>query len=267
MKIAIYGEAGSYTEQAAYNAFAGMVPVHCKYISEVFKAVGKRADLGVVPIENSIEGVVTATYDNLIGLRLNIVQEITMRIGHCLISNPGTKLPEVKRVYSHPQALGQCREYLERHGLESIPYHDTAGSVIMLKETGISDAAAIASPHAAMLYHMKILARSISTNKKNYTRFLVVSKTPAAHGEKTSVVFTARHISGALFNALGAFASNGIDLTFIQSRPVVGHPWSYNFYVDFKGDKGDPKVAMALSELRKRAKFVKVLGSYKKSEV
>ncbi len=266
--VAIYGEPGSYTEQAAINYFGkGVRLVPCKYISEVFGAVEKNVDYGIVPIENSIEGAVTQTYDQLIGLKLQIVGEVIIRINHCLIANSGVSLGDLKRVYSHQQALGQCKEYLEKLRVESVPYYDTAGSVKMLSETGLMDAAAIASARAAGIYGMNILSRDIETNKHNYTRFFIVSKARKAEkGNKTSIVFTAKNRPGSLYEALSAFAKNNVDLKYIQSRPVIGSPWIYNFYVDFGGDANDAKVKKALSMLSKAAKFVKVLGTYKSAK-
>lgn len=263
--VAIYGELGSYTEQAAIHYFGrGAKLTPCRYISEVFESVEHGTDYGIVPIENSIEGAVTATYDQLIGLRLNIVGETIIRINHCLIARKGVSLRDVRKVYSHQQALGQCKEYLQKLKIEAIPYYDTAGSVKMLGEQGFGDSAAIASERAAQMYGMKILSKDIETNKHNYTRFLVVSKkASASRGNKTSIVFTAKNKPGSLYDALSAFAKNNVDLTYIQSRPVIGRPWIYNFYVDFKGDAHDEKIKDTLSQLRKAAKFVKILGSYK----
>jgi prephenate dehydratase len=263
--VAIYGEFGSYTEQASIHYFgkkAKLVPYG--YISEVFEAVEDGIDYGVVPIENSIEGAVTSTYDQLIGLRLHIVGETIIKINHCLIVNQGVLLRDVKRVYSHQQALGQCKEYLRKLKVKAIPYYDTAGSVRMLKDEGLWDAAGIASVRASEIYGMKVIAKGIETNKHNYTRFFVVSKLlPKAKGNKTSIVFTAKNTPGSLYDALSAFAENGVDLTYIQSRPVVGRPWIYNFYVDFRGDARDERIRKALAALGKAAKFVKVLGAYR----
>lgn len=268
ISIAFYGERGAYTEEAAMATFgksARYIPE--RYISDVFDAVENGAEYGVVPIENSIEGPVTQTYDQLSDFKLHIAGEIILRISHCLITNPGTRLPEIRKVYSLQQALGQCKEYLQKMRVETIPYFDTAGSVKMLKESRIPGAAAIASSRAAKIYGMKVLARGIETNKRNYTRFFIVSKTePKDRGNKTSIVFTLKSLPGSLFNALDAFAKNRVNLTYIQSRPVLGQPWTYSFYVDFDGDKGDKRVASALKDLKKATNSVKVLGSYKRAE-
>lgn len=266
--VAIYGELGSYTEQAAIKYFGKAVrPVANRYISEVFESVEKGLDYGIVPIENSIEGAVTQTYDELTELRLHIVGETIIRINHCLIANRGVKLGSIKRVYSHPQALGQCKEYLKKLGAHAVPFYDTAGSVKMLMDERMPNIAAIASARAAGLYKMEILARDIETDKNNYTRFFIVSrKEMKGKGNKTSLVFTLKSYPGSLYYALDAFAENQVNLTYIQSRPVLGQPWKYNFYVDFDGDKNDKNVKAALGLLRHATKSVKILGSYAKAE-
>ena len=265
--IAIYGESGSYTEQAAIGYFGTNTKrFYYKYISEVFDAVEKGVGYGIVPIENSIEGAVTQTYDQLLGLKLHVVGETVLRINHCLIANPGINLKDVRKVYSHPQALGQCKEYLQKIKAVTVPFYDTAASVKMLKDEKLKNAAAIGSAGAAAIYGMKVLAKDIETNKHNYTRFFVVSKNDLGRRcNKTSMVFNLRSHPGALYEDLGVFAKNKIDLTYIQSRPVIGKPWAYNFYVDFMGDKNDRNVKAMLASMRKLSKFVKVLGSYNKA--
>ncbi len=267
--VAFYGEQGAYTEQAAMQVFGEKaLYLPRKYISDVFDSVENgEAEHGVVPIENSIEGPVTQTYDKLTDFKLHVTGETIMRISHCLIACPGVSLKSVRKVYSLQQALGQCKEYLQKLNAETIPYYDTAGSVKMLKEEKMRDAAAIASARSADIYGMDILAKDIETNKHNFTRFFVVSKGESkTKGNKTSIVFTLKNYPGALFHALNAFADNKVDLTYIQSRPVLGQPWSYSFYVDLAGDKKDKDVALALKTLGMATKSIKVLGSYKKAQ-
>lgn len=267
-RVAIYGEAGSYSEQAARERFgkdAEYLPY--PYISDLFKAVGSKADFGMVPIENSIEGGVTQTYDELLASKVQIVGEHILRIKHCLIANPGVPIERIRRVYSHPQALGQCKAYLQRHRLETIPYYDTAGSVRMIRDDQLVDAAAVAGERAAALYRMSILARDIETDKRNYTRFFILAKRGSGErGDKTSIVFMLKSYPGALYHALDAFAYNKVNLTHILSRPVLGKPWQYNFYLDIEGDGNDPNVRGALRMLKKVTISVKVLGSYKKAK-
>ena len=191
-----------------------------------------------------------------------------MKVEHCLIANPGTALEDIKIVYSHPQALAQCRSFLEDFGRELIPTYDTAGSVKMLKEKGLKNAAAIASERAANLYDMHILAKDIADNPENYTRFFVLSHEDAAPlgKDKTSIIFGAAHKPGSLYNALGEFAKRDINLTKIESRPTKQTPWEYNFYLDFEGHRTEKRCIEALKALEEHATFIKILGSYPKSK-
>ncbi len=266
MKVAFQGEQGAYSEEAVLKYFGeSSQPRPCRTITSVFVAVETgEADGGVVPVENSIEGSVNETYDALLTTSLRVVGEINLRISHCLIGLPGTKLSDLKRVYSHPQALAQCRAYLASLGLESVSYYDTAAAVKWVKEHGDRSSAAIASARAAEIYSLEILARGIEDYGRNYTRFLVIGRgqPPRTGRDKTSIIFTLPHRPGALYEALGLFASRGINLTKIESRPTKARPWQYNFYVDFEGYLEDDAVKAALAELADKALFVKVLGSY-----
>jgi chorismate mutase/prephenate dehydratase len=266
LKVAFQGERGAYSESAVYRFFGESAEVKpCRDFKDVFKSVEEQeTDFGVVPVENSIEGSVNQTYDLFLKHDLKVRGEIIVKIEHCLIANPGTKLEDVKAVYSHPQALAQCRTFLEKSGWELVPTYDTAGSVKILKEKGLKNAAALASEKAAELYKMKILAREIADNPENYTRFFVIGKkdAPMTGKDKTSVIFAATHKPGALYYALGEFAKRGINLTKIESRPTKQTPWEYNFYLDFEGNKSEPRCAEALEALKEHAVFIKILGSY-----
>jgi chorismate mutase/prephenate dehydratase len=269
VKVAFQGEKGAYSETAVYTFFGKTAEVQpCRDFKDVFESVEKQeAKFGVVPIENSLEGSVNQTYDLFLKYDLKVRGEVVVKIEHCLIANPNTKLEAVKAVYSHPQALAQCRNFLEKSGWELIPTYDTAGSVKMLKEKGLKNAAAVASERAAELYEMKILARDIADNPENYTRFFVLGKedAPKTGKDKTSIIFAAAHKPGSLYNALGEFAKRGINLTKIESRPTKQTPWEYNFYLDFEGHRSEPRCAEVLDALRKYAAFVKILGSYPKA--
>ncbi|UCF45539.1 MAG: prephenate dehydratase [Candidatus Bathyarchaeota archaeon] len=266
MRVAFQGEKGAYSESAVHTFFGATADVKpCRDLTEVFESVNKqRAQFGVVPIENSLEGSINQTYDLFLTHNLKVRGEIIIRISHCLIANPNTSLEVVKTVYSHPQALAQCRSFLERLGCELIPTYDTAGSVKMLKEKGLHDAAAVASERAAELYGMKILAREIEDNPENYTRFFVISQNdaPMTGRDKTSIIFAAAHTPGSLYNALGEFAEREINLTKIESRPTRQKPWEYNFYLDFEGHRTEENCAAALKAIEKSALFLKILGSY-----
>jgi len=186
---------------------------------------------------------------------------------HCLIANPPATLDSIKKIYSHPQALGQSGAFLKHLNAELIPSYDTAGSVKMIKERGILDGAAVAGARAAEIYGMKILARGIEDNQNNFTRFFVLAREDAvATGkDKTSIVFSVKHKPGALFSALKAFADSKVNLTKIESRPTRQRAWEYNFYLDFEGHRTEKKCADALKALEKYASFIKVLGSYAKA--
>jgi chorismate mutase/prephenate dehydratase len=266
VKVAFQGERGAYSESAVYTFFGDDADVKpCRDLTEVFESVDKQeAQFGVVPVENSLEGSVNQTYDLFLTYNLKVCGEIIIRISHCLIANPNTSLAAVKTVYSHPQALAQCRNFLERLGRELVPTYDTAGSVKMLKEKGLKDAAAVASEKAAEIYGMKILAKEIEDNPANYTRFFVLSQedSPMTGRDKTSIIFSAAHTPGSLYTALGEFAERKINLTRIESRPTKQKPWEYNFYLDFEGHRGEGHCAEALKALEKSALFIKILGSY-----
>ncbi len=269
LRVAYQGERGAYSESAAISFFKFPVELKpCRELSQVFASVEKGENqYGVVPVENSLEGSINQTYDLFLESILKVCGEIILRVSHCLIANPETELKAIRLVYSHPQALAQCRNYLERLGCLLIPAFDTAGSVKILKEERITDAAAVASERAAEIYGMKILARGIEDYPNNYTRFFVLSKENAqpSGNDKTSIIFSTKHIPGALYGALKEFAARNINLTRIESRPTKLKPWEYNFYLDFEGHRTEKTSRQALEALEKVSAFVKVLGSYPKA--
>jgi len=269
VKVSFQGERGAYSENAIYAFFGEKVDViPCKDLTEVFQSVTNQdTKFGVVPIENSLEGSVNQTYDLFLTYDLKVKGEIIIRISHCLIANLGTTIESVKTVYSHPQALAQSRKFLESCKCKLVPTYDTAGSVKMLKEKVIKNAAAIASEKAADLYGMSILAREIEDNQTNFTRFFVISKEDSVKTgrDKTSIIFASSHTPGALYSALGEFANREINLTKIESRPTKQKPWEYNFYLDFEGHRTEPRCNEVLDVIRKNSAFLKVLGSYPKA--
>ena len=265
MKVSFQGERGAYSETAVFQFFgADVQSIPCQEFRDVFENVAmKKTPFGVVPMENSIEGSINQNYDLFLKYDLKVI----VKIEHCLIANPGTAIADIEAVYSHPQALAQCRHFLEALGRELIPTYDTAGSVKMLKEKRLTNAAAVASERAAKIYDMQILAEDIADNSENYTRFFVLAKqdSEAKGRDKTSIIFGAVHSPGSLYHALGEFAKRNINLTKIESRPTKQKPWEYNFYLDFEGHRTEPRCAEALMALGKYAAFIKVLGSYPKA--
>jgi len=265
MRIAIQGEAGSFSHEAARRMVAGCTIVPCARSAEVFDRLDRGSvRAAVIPIENSLAGSVGEHFDLLLGREVFVQREFRLRIVHNLIAAQGVGKRDIRRVYSHPVALEQCREFFRRNTkMEPVPFYDTAGSVKHVIEGGLRDAAAIAGRQAAGVYKGKILASGIEDDKQNFTRFFLIQKArqilPRAN--KTSIAFIIRNVPGALYRALGVFATNGIDLAKIESRPIRGKPWQYSFFVDLV--RGDDKLARrALRDLGNVAERVKVLGIY-----
>ena len=265
MKVAFQGEPGAYSEQAVFNYYGEVETLPCESFDAMFDSVvSGKSDFALAPIENSLAGSIHQNYDLLLRHDLHIVGEYLLRVHHCLITLPGVRKEEIKRVISHPQALGQCAGYLRSHGIRAEQVYDTAGSVKILKESGARDTAAIASRRAAEIYEMQIVEEGIEDNAENYTRFLVVGRDSVIpkNEAKTSIVFTLKNMPGALFKALSVFALRDIDLTKIESRPLQGKPWEYLFYIDFVGSTGDEVSKRALDHLGEYAVTLRVLGSY-----
>ena len=265
MKAAFQGEPGAYSEEAGYDYYGDVEMIPQETFDGIFAAVTSgNCDSGLIPIENSLAGSIHHNYDLLMRHELHIVGEYFLRVRHCLIGFPDVDISEIKHVISHPQALGQCADNLRQLGLKTEPVYDTAGSVKMLKTSGDKTTGAIASRRAAEIYGMQILQEGFEDCTENYTRFLEIARKPVKPlGEaKTSIVFTLKNIPGALYHALGMFASRGIDLTKIESRPLIGKMWEYYFYIDFIGAIGQEPGQSALDELRENALLLRVLGSY-----
>ncbi len=270
VKVAFQGERGAFSEDAAIKLFKSDIDfLPCVHLQDVFRAVSEdKVRFGVVPIENSQAGSINETYDLLLSYPLNIYAEVILRISHCLMTLPGGNSANITTVYSHPQALAQCDEFLSRLSVEIVPAYDTAGSAKMIKERELKKCAAIASKRAAEIYGLDILAAEIETNINNYTKFFAISKEEAKLGEKnkTSLVFAARHVPGTLYRTLGIFATKNINLTKLESRPNKSKPWEYVFYVDFEGHLDEEVCQKAVEQLQEETTFVKILGSYPQAE-
>lgn len=268
-RVAFQGELGAYSELATYEYFGTEVTVVPQETFEgIFTAVSTgAADHGVIPIENSLAGSIHENYDLLLEHDLVITGEIKLRISHMLLANQGVALDDIRRVYSHPQALSQCKQYLRSlEGVELVSVSDTAGAAKLVRDSGSTTDAAVASAQAARDYGLSVIAEEIESNHLNFTRFLILSKEldPPTSDAKTSIVFSTRNIPGALFKSLSVFALRDIDLYKIESRPLPGSPWVYIFYLDFNGDIRDEVTIKAIGHLEEIANMLKVLGSYPK---
>ncbi len=269
-EVAFQGEVGAYSEEAAFQFFGSSIITNPREsLDDVFKVVEQDdVQFGIVPIENSLEGSISRVYDLLLDSSLKVCGEIELRVSHCLIASPEARLDLIKRVYSHPQALAQCKTFLKHLGCELTPTYDTAGSVKMIKEKGITDGGAIASARAAEIYEMKIIASEIEDAPNNFTRFFILSKedSPPSGNDKTSIVFSVKHRPRALSEFLKEFAARNINLTKIESRPTRQKPWEYNFYLDFEGHREDKVPREVLENLEGTSLFLKILGSYPKAK-
>lgn len=265
MRVAFQGERGAYSEEAAVALFDRAQVLPCASLRQVFDSVASgEADAGVVPVENSQAGSINETYDLLLAHQLYITGELNLRIHHCLLALPGQSVGDLRRVYSHPQALAQTEEFIRARRLEPFAMYDTAGSAKMVAEQQLRTVGAIAGRQAARIYGLEILAEGIETNPNNYTKFFSLSRAPAPKGSssKTSIVFTTHNVPGALHRALGTFAARSLNLSKLESRPRREVPWEYVFYVDFEGHQDDAEARAALEDLNAVCTFVRVLGSY-----
>lgn len=270
MRIAIQGEPGSFSHEAALGLVADAVIVPCSHSADVFRElVDQSVDAAVIPIENSLAGSVLEHFDLLLQHDVRIVRESLLRIRHNLIAISGTSIGDIDRVFSHPVALAQCRRFLAEHPrMESYAFYDTAGSVKQLVELRDKHAAAIASDAAAHYYGAEILRSDIEDNPENYTRFFLVRRTPEAvydaNANKISIAFSVENRPGSLVAALNELSAIRTNLTKIESRPVHGKPWEYVFYVDCQLQSLS-EGAKAVEALRPHCAMVKELGTYREA--
>ncbi|MCV0373189.1 MAG: prephenate dehydratase [Nitrosarchaeum sp.] len=264
IRVSFQGERGAYSEAASRAFFDEEIEtVPLPTFAEVLDSTSKgKTDFSVLPVENSIEGSVGESYDLLYSTPLDAIGEHYLRIEHCLIGNGSLK--DVDTVYSHPQALGQCRDFIENHKMKTVPTYDTAGSVKIIKDIGTKNVACIASRMASEIYNMPIIAKEIANNLNNYTRFLVLGKQQKKETgkDKTSIIFSIKHEPGSLYRIIENFHKYNVNLTKIESRPNKTSAWEYNFYVDFEGHLENPKISEMLEKIKKETLFMKILGSY-----
>ena len=269
IKVSFQGERGAYSEAAARSFFSEEIEtIPLPTFKEVLEStISNNTDYSVLPVENSLEGSVGESYDLLYSTSLNAMGEIYHRIEHCLIGNG--KLEEVDTVYSHPQALGQCRDFIQNYKIQTVPTYDTAGSVRIIKEINKSNVSCIASKTSSEIYKMPIISENIANNLNNYTRFLVLSKKSSEEtgNDKTSIIFSIKHEPGTLFRIIENFHNYNINLTKIESRPTKSTNWEYNFYVDFEGHAKNPQISKMLEEIQNETLYLKTLGSYRSAKL
>lgn len=270
MKIAIQGEAGSFHDEAANQYYKNqkISIINYRSFKEVFLAVkNNKANFGLVAIENSLYGSINEVYDLLSQYGLAICGEISLRIEHFLLATPGTTLETIEEIYSQSPALAQCETYLDSHlpHADRIDYFDTAAGAKYVAKAQSPKLAAIASLQASKIYNLDVLAKNIETDKNNYTRFIVIGKnnlTNLLKSPKTSIMFSTNNKPGALYSVLKLFADANINLTKIESRPILHMAWHYYYYLDFEGNKNSPAIVEILAKLKDISANLRVLGCY-----
>lgn len=265
-RVGFQGEAGAYSELAAKSLFIVPLTVPFHSVHKVFEAaeIGS-IDFGVVPLENSHAGSINESYDLLVRHGVQIVAETIVRISHCLLAPSGASMKDVRVVFSHPQALEQCGEFLDSLQAERVAVHDTAGAARIVAEERREGSAAIASAEAAALYGLSTLASNIEDRADNSTKFVAVGRSATdllGPPDKTSIVFATADVPGALYTCLKEFSDRSINLSKLESRPSRAKAWQYHFYLDFDAPARDPAAQEALVALGAHTSFMRVLGSY-----
>lgn len=266
-RVYYFGVPGTHTQQAMEDVFgAGAQGISCQSFRGIMEAVEKgKADFGVLPIENSSTGGITANYDLLLQYKNAIVAQHVMKIDQCLLAPAGTKPEEIRKVYSHPQGLLQCQQYMEAHpGYEGIECDSTAAAARRVAEEGSRAQAAIASRRAAKEYGLEIVADSIQQEKNNCTRFIIIGPKEiyTEKSNKLALCIELPHQSGSLYRILSHFLYNDLNMTQIESRPIPGKNWEYRFFVDVEGNLEDAAVQNALRGIKEEAAFLRVLGNF-----
>jgi prephenate dehydratase len=267
--VAFQGERGAYSELAAHAYFGDdITAVPSESFEDVFNIVSaKHVEYGIVPIENSTHGDVEAVFDLLLRNDLSVIGEYKLPVEHALIGHPDATLDSINEIYSHPQALGQCAEFLKTQSAAIIATYDTAGSAKKIAEEQLTNAAAIASEQAADHWGLKILGSNIQDLAHNATRFFVISKEPVRKtGNKTSLIFGVKHEPGSLFSAIEELGKHNINLTKLVSRPSREKPWEYFFFLDFEGSLDNPQITESIENMKSHTMDLKILGCYEKHD-
>lgn len=269
LSVAFQGESGAYSERAVEALFTSARTIPSHSLREVFETVEiGAADFGVVPLENSYAGSINETYDLLVRHGLVVVAEKIVRISHSLLALDSAALEDIEVVFSHPQALDQCSEFLDSLEVERVSVHDTAGAARKVSEEARPEAAAIASGEVADRWGLKVVAANIEDRPDNSTKFVAVGRSSDGSfgpADKTSIVFATADVPGALYRCLGEFARRGLNLSKLESRPSRSKAWQYLFYLDFEGPVTDEAAQEALKSLEEHTSLIRVLGSYPRS--
>ncbi len=267
-RIAFQGEPGAYSHEACRKARPGMEALPCRTFEDAIEAVKSgAADLAMLPVENSTYGRVADIHSLLPQSSLHIIEEAFVRVHINLLGTPGAQLSDITHAMSHTVLLGQCKAFLQQHGIHRITGADTAGSAQHVSESGETATAALASPLAGEIYGLDVLAEHIEDNANNTTRFLIMSRESnadrrGAHGMITSFVFQVRNIPAALYKAMGGFATNSVNMTKLESYMVEGSFTATQFYADIEGHPDDANVQLALDELAYFTTNIEILGVY-----
>lgn len=268
LAVSCFGQPGSYSDQAMQSYFAGRAAAasYCDHFEDVTAAVAEgRARYGVVPIENSSTGGITEVYDLIRRYDCAVVGEKCIRIEHHLLGLPGARLEDIRTVYSHPQGFAQSGDFFRAHpGWEKVPYFSTSKSAEKVAADGRKDEAAVAGRLAADLYGLSVLAPSIQTNRRNFTRFFIIAPSMETDetADKITLIIAVHHTPGALYHVLGYFFYGGMNMTHLESRPMDGHPFEYFFHIDVMGRLDDPSNAHTLAGLASMCPYFRILGNY-----
>lgn len=271
-KVIYQGARGCFSELAAQRYFGNGIRIYgVKNFDDVFETIMQNHGvIGIIPIENSLSGSIHRNYDLLLAYRYYIIGEIKLKITYNLFTNVGTGPRMIREVWSHPATLDQCRTFFNANPrLKPVAVYDSAGAAKLLKEKRKKNAAIIAGPQVEKIYGLRMLEKGVEDNPENYTRFLLISRKKnvyAGEAAKTTAVFGVQNEPGILFRCLSIFALRNIDLTKLESRPNVGRPWEYLFYIDFRGSIKDEPCQRALEDLKESVAFVRWLGSYEAKE-